>query len=241
VANFPASLDAMTNPTATTRRNDLGFELHAVISNLNDIVEALEAKLGIGSTSPDAVHKMLKATAGGTSAWGIYALTLISETIVAGADATVTFSSIPQTFRDLLLVVRGKTDRAAATDTLSIQLNGDAGAHYWSQQMSANGTTQTNAQLLAAASAVCGSIGGNTGVVGMSTVRIGDYARTQWHKPLTYESFVVGSEGSLGVAADFGGAVWNQTTAVTTVKAAPSNGINFKVGTVVTLYGVPGP
>lgn len=50
--NFPAALDSLSNPTANTNRDDPGYQLHTVISTLNDIAEAVEAKVGIGTTTP---------------------------------------------------------------------------------------------------------------------------------------------------------------------------------------------
>jgi len=70
MANFPTSLDSLANPTATTRRNDPGFELDVVIATLNDIAEQLEAKLGIGASAPGAGAAVLRRTAAGASAWG---------------------------------------------------------------------------------------------------------------------------------------------------------------------------
>lgn len=66
--NYPTSLDSLANPLATTRRNDPGFELHTVISTLNDIVEALEAKLGTGGTAATA-GSVLRGSAAGVGTW----------------------------------------------------------------------------------------------------------------------------------------------------------------------------
>lgn len=68
-ANYPVSLDALANPTTTTNRNDLGFELHGVVGRLQDIAEALETKLGIGASAPSTAG-VLRRTAAGASAWG---------------------------------------------------------------------------------------------------------------------------------------------------------------------------
>jgi hypothetical protein len=69
VVNFPASLDALLNPTSTTKRNAPGFELDVVISTLNDIAEALEAKLGTGASTPSA-NTVLRGTGTGTTTYG---------------------------------------------------------------------------------------------------------------------------------------------------------------------------
>jgi hypothetical protein len=66
MANYPTSLDSLVNPAAgdTTTAVDHASQ-HATV---NDIVEALEAKLGIGS-SVAASGKLLRGTGAGASAW----------------------------------------------------------------------------------------------------------------------------------------------------------------------------
>jgi hypothetical protein len=49
-ANFPTSLDSLTNPEASSKMDDAGLEHDVQHSNLNDIVEAIEAKLGIDNS-----------------------------------------------------------------------------------------------------------------------------------------------------------------------------------------------
>jgi hypothetical protein len=70
-AAFPVSADVLANPTNLTNRDDPGFELHGVISRIQDILEALEAKVGIGSSTPGATAAVLRRTASGASAWGL--------------------------------------------------------------------------------------------------------------------------------------------------------------------------
>jgi hypothetical protein len=66
MTNFPTSLDSFTNPSSsdTTTAVDHAAQ-HA---NVNDAVEALEAKLGIGSSTA-ASNKLLRGTGAGASAW----------------------------------------------------------------------------------------------------------------------------------------------------------------------------
>ena len=66
--NFPTSLDTLSNPTSTTLRNDPGYELDVVISTLNDIVEALEAKVGV-TASTAVTDSVLTGTSAGSTAW----------------------------------------------------------------------------------------------------------------------------------------------------------------------------
>lgn len=66
MANYPTSLDSLTNPAAgdTTAGVDHASQ-HATV---NDIVEALEAKLGISASTPTS-GKLLRGTGAGSSAW----------------------------------------------------------------------------------------------------------------------------------------------------------------------------
>lgn len=66
MANFPTSLDSFVNPSSsdTTAAVDHAAQ-HA---NVNDAVEALEAKLGIGASTPVS-GKLLRGTGAGESAW----------------------------------------------------------------------------------------------------------------------------------------------------------------------------
>lgn len=66
MANYPTSLDSLTNPSAgdTTLAVDHASQ-HATV---NDIVEALEVKLGIGASTPTA-GKLLRGTGAGSSEW----------------------------------------------------------------------------------------------------------------------------------------------------------------------------
>lgn len=66
MTNYPTSLDSLVNPSSsdTTTAVDHAAQ-HA---NVNDAVEALEAKLGIGS-SVAASNKLLRGTGAGASAW----------------------------------------------------------------------------------------------------------------------------------------------------------------------------
>lgn len=46
--NWPASLDAFTNPTATSYTDDTGLYLDEVVARIHDLLELVEAKVGAG-------------------------------------------------------------------------------------------------------------------------------------------------------------------------------------------------
>jgi len=65
MVSFPTSLDTLTNPSAGLKTNDATVPHATQHSNINDIAEALEAKVGIGSTTP-ARNKDLKGASSGS-------------------------------------------------------------------------------------------------------------------------------------------------------------------------------
>lgn len=66
--SWPVSLDSLPDPTDTTYTDDDGYELDLLLKKHNAILEALETKLGPGSTTP-ARGKMLVSPGGGNSQW----------------------------------------------------------------------------------------------------------------------------------------------------------------------------
>lgn len=64
--NYPTSLDVLTNPNSSDTMSAVGHA--AQHATANDILEALEAKLGIGA-SVAASNKLLRGTGAGASAW----------------------------------------------------------------------------------------------------------------------------------------------------------------------------
>lgn len=80
MANYPTSLDAFTNPTSV---DSLSAPSHSdQHANANDAIEALEAKVGIGTStagSATAGH-VLVASSGGTTSWTTVGASAISTT-----------------------------------------------------------------------------------------------------------------------------------------------------------------
>lgn len=63
-STFPTTLDAFTNPAATDATNKTGVEHATQHSDLNDAIEALEAKLGINSSAvATSIDYLVKNTA----------------------------------------------------------------------------------------------------------------------------------------------------------------------------------
>lgn len=82
--NYPTSLDTFSNPSASDATNNLTTPHATQHANANDAIEALEAKVGITSSTPTS-GKVLRATGTGTSVWGA----IVDGDIDAAAEIAV--------------------------------------------------------------------------------------------------------------------------------------------------------
>jgi hypothetical protein len=152
----------------------------------------------------------------------------LATTTLGSTAATVTFSSIPATYRDLVLVIRLGAS-APAVATVGLQFNGDTGNNYSWVSMVGTGSSTSS-----------GSSTQDRGIIGyflnttsafMATLQVFDYAQTNKQKTaIARES---NSSESVTAIANR----WANTNAVTSmaISAAVSS---FPVGSTFSLYGV---
>jgi hypothetical protein len=206
-----------------------------------DLTEAAQ-HYAMGSGS--AVHGLP------ASAWLGSAMVTINETSLAGSTTNVvTWSSIPQTYEHLLVVVQARlTETTALTDDVILQFNGDTGAHYSYVEMAA---TNIGGSLAAPASAsayavpgipafrVAASQGGAPVNAGGGFLVVPNYNSAVLNK----QAYSVSGAGN-GTSSMVDGRVrygfWNPATqaAVTAVSLTAPAGSNFLAGSEFCLYGI---
>lgn len=177
--------------------------------------------------------------AGGGGGGGSGAETLISEQALGVAAASVNFTSIPATYRDLRLVVRGRSSNASDNVALMVRLNGDTGANYdWFVDYSNMTATQTGTGALVVTAPQMGWLNGDSaqaGAAGITDCMIYDYRGTTFHKTMIAGAALTSSTAAPNNIGEFGGR-WRSLAVVNQVTAYPSLG-NLMAGTVVSLYG----
>ncbi len=208
-------------------------------------------QLAIGSTGADPVPATLTAGTGisitnasgsitvtNIGSGGTGATVLISEVVTSGSQASVTFSSIATTWRDLIVVVRGRGDTAANTATIQIQFNGDTGNNYNIIDNTHTGSADSSGSATGTGTAQMGLIpaaNATANYAGIAKARIGDYRGTIFNKIFTAEHNAFYGSAVSQIFGQFGGA-WNSTAAINAVKVFLSAG-NFVNNSVVSLYG----
>lgn len=179
------------------------------------------------------------APAVAVAAASVSAYALISEVTTAASQASVSFTSIPATYRDLLVVVRGRSNVAATTDDVLLQFNADTAANYDREVFKYVNATLTAAGAVAQTSILVGSISGSTATAGRRgaiEAHILDYRGTTFDKQVITEfSFCAGTAaGDQGVGKNGGN--WRSTAAVTQTDVFPAGG-TWNDDSIVSLYG----
>jgi hypothetical protein len=160
--------------------------------------------------------------------------TPLATVTLGTAAASVTFSSIPATYRDLVLVVNGTVSSAAYA---RLRYNGDTGSNYLAVVMMGRGG------LSPGAASGSGTYDGiylpwNTIVASERfalNAQIMDYSATDKHKTLLSRSNATTTDYGQSVYAEAWR--WANTSAITSVSVSATAG-NFNTGATFNLYGV---
>jgi hypothetical protein len=154
----------------------------------------------------------------------LQSITALSKIILQEASSTVTFSGIPDTYRDLTLVISGQT---AASGRPVIRLNGDTGSNY-SSVMAADGPygTTTSGTYLDPIPGF--SVTGNFS----STWELIDSGASDKHTTV-----LVRLNQHAGAHLHMTAGRWANTNAVSSITVLSNTGINYSAGTVFALFG----
>lgn len=167
------------------------------------------------------------------------------------SQTTVTFSSIPNTYTDLILIISARTDRNdqanRPTDSIRVTYNG-SGASYYSDTIMASSSSSTpfsykepNQGFLAV-----GAIPGaqsTSGQFGTNIFQIFGYSNTTTYKTMLARGDNATSVGSgnyyMGAMVGFWrGSTGSSTEAISSIALSPYVGPNFLANSTFTLYGI---
>jgi hypothetical protein len=162
----------------------------------------------------------------------------IATTTLGSATASYTFSSIPSTYTDLVLI-GSNVAQTTGSNYLGLQFNSDVAANYsclelWSDGSSANSNVFANLNLMQMGN---GTRPGTTNYCSFIW-NIMNYSNSTTYKTVLGKSNNPSSSAAYpGVNAIVG--LWRSTAAITSLTILPIAG-NIKSTTVFTLYGIAG-
>jgi hypothetical protein len=147
------------------------------------------------------------------------------DTQTLGSTAgSVTFSSIPQSYTDLILVFAGTV---GTLDNDNITFNGDTGSNYSVTRLLGSGSSDSSSRGSNLSAIQCGEIATSQST---DIIQIQNYSNTTTYKTLIHRS----GNTSQFLKASVG--LWRNTAAITSITI--TNGGTFSIGSTFTLYGL---
>jgi|APGre2960657404_1045060.scaffolds.fasta_scaffold38389_3 hypothetical protein len=147
----------------------------------------------------------------------------IATTTLNSSATSVTFSSIPGTYTDLVLVLNGTSTAIAG---LGFQFNGDTGNNYSATLLYGTGSAVVSSNNSNTSEGYSGRINTNQSI---SISHIMNYSNTTTYKTAVTRA---NSNGDILMANV---CLWRSTSAITSIKY---QGATFESGCVFTLYGI---
>lgn len=157
--------------------------------------------------------------------------TPISAQTLSSTAASITFSNIPTTFTDLVLVF---TPIVTAATTFAVRFNSDSGSNYSATILTGDGTTAASTRV-SSQSEIRISYVGTSRTTNTSNIiaQIQNYSNATTYKTLLSRD---------GAASDGTGAIvglWRNAAPITSITIIPlSGGSIITTGSIFTLYGI---
>lgn len=157
---------------------------------------------------------------------------LLNQITLANSASTVTFSNIPQTFSDLVIVCNWAN--SGTGDAVRIQINGDTGSNYsgvWitGTSSSAIGGSEASQTSSRAAGA---NVGPANTFSNLMTIQFFDYSAIDKQK-----TYLV-RYGSAGTETQATASRWASNSTINSVRLFNVLGQNFQSGATFLMYGV---
>ena len=160
------------------------------------------------------------------------AMVALANLTLGSAQATVTFSSIPATYRDLRLVVTIPTGYSGAGSGVKFNTDTDYTNNYSRVVMGGNGTSAYSSSNSGAGNPAANHDLGALRADGNLIADFLDYSATDKHKTVLVRENGSGNEASAQATR------WASTAAVTTLTFTTDGGTNLPSGSSWALYGI---
>jgi hypothetical protein len=153
---------------------------------------------------------------------------IATQTLVS-SSSTITFSSIPSTYTDLILVINGQGSVRVDANVRVGNGSVDTGTNYSRTGLSGNGTAASSYRVASETSWVVDSVADSGGC--LATLQIMNYANTTTNKSALAR---IAATISYSRAVAY---LWRSTAAINIITiTAPSS--TYLAGSVFTLYGI---
>jgi hypothetical protein len=165
-----------------------------------------------------------------------------SAIVTSGGTSSVVFSSIPNTYSHLQLVIVGRSDRGSSApgDAFKIQFNGDTSASYHYGEMNGNGSgSPTASKALSINNCYIDyfpAVASTSLYQGVAIIEIIDYKNTTKHKQLQSNSGMSVQGGNMTCYFDTN--TWASTSAINQITITANVGATISADSRISLYGI---
>ena len=160
-------------------------------------------------------------------------MTPIATQTLTAAATTVAFSSIPQTYTDIVAVCQLVATSATLQNAPQLRVNGDTGSNYSATALNGNGINGASGRWTNQTVIYADYYGilQNNGI-GQATAHFMNYSNTTTYKTVLMRS----GKGSKETTASAG--LWRSTAAINSISFITDSPQTFAAGTIFTLYGI---
>ncbi len=159
---------------------------------------------------------------------------IASVTVGSGGAASIDFTSIPQTYTDLKIVVSCRTNRADVKDYIAVRPNGsttnDSSRTISGDGTSASGDTESTVILVTTTGGTA-----TASVFGNAEINIPNYTSANF-KSISMDG--VAENNATESRLQFSAGLWSDTAAITSISLVPFIGTSFSQHSTATLYGI---
>lgn len=183
----------------------------------------------------------LTALLGGGAAAANGAFEAIATVNGTGSSDTVTFSSIPSTYKHLQ--IRAYCGKVGAAGLGNLQFNNDSSAIYTAHRLYADGFSVAASGLTARTNTLWSIYAGGNGVssaLSGSIIDIIDYASTTKNKTVRSFSALDTNNGADSGSLYLSSALYESTSAITSIKVISQSSLSWSSTSVFSLYGIKG-
>ena len=155
--------------------------------------------------------------------------TPIATTTLGSAASSYTFSSIPSTYTDLVVMIQSIDSNNA---TPQMQFNNDTATNYSNTSLYGNGTSAASGRNSNTTSIYLDDqLTASTTNPSIIIINVQNYANTT-----TYKTAILRDNRNGGIMANVG--LWRSTSAINRIDFTRGGGGTFNTGSTFTLYGI---
>jgi hypothetical protein len=161
--------------------------------------------------------------------------TPIATQALSSAAASVTFSSIPNTYTDLVFILNVRTVSAVTGVQFFCRLNGDGASNYSWTNVAGNGSSAYSERLTNDAYCRLGTVAGSlsaSGIFSPNIINLQNYSNTTTNKTILTRGNTTSAEVAASVS------LWRSTSAISSVVFYVAGLANWDTGSTFTLYGI---